>query len=248
MPLLPCIIQISSMAPVKKRCSGKKHSTTAQVGSHGLVKKRLLHKQSVHVGAAGISRRRLRGKQAPPPVCQASVATASASAASLAAEVVADDELAALASTARRTHVHWTHVHTKDPSHVQPESMTREELWNHLATVYAEVYPDAGNPIGSILLFGLVASEQHRHSSQDGHRHPHKHVATFSSKQHYWSRVAKVSLEKYKIPLSAVVHDSYATMYAYLRRPTAKKTIGRARPRAIHVCSAPEGGGPGEVA
>ena len=37
--------------------------------------------------------------------------------------------------------------------------------------------------------------------------------------------MAQLSLSKYNIPLNAVVHDSYDTMYAYLRRPTARKPL-----------------------
>ena len=103
--------------------------------------------------------------------------------------------------------------------------MTRVAFWDHLLKIYQEVYPDPSSPSGSILTFGIVATEQHRGAAHEGHRHEHKHAATFSTKQHYWNRIAKLSAEKYNIHLNAVAHDSYATMYAYLRRPTAKKPL-----------------------
>ena len=174
--------------------------------------------------ASGAPTRRL-SKKTSSAVIQAKAAVARSLCAALAAEASADDDLVPLTASARRTHVHWTHVQTRDPAHVQPASMTRQAFWEHLAKVYAEVYPDASSETGSILTFGIVASEQHRRSVADGHRHPHKHAATFSARQHYWSKVAKASLAKYSVPLNAVAHDSYATMYAYLRRPTKKKPL-----------------------
>ena len=179
---------------------------------------------TIGVAPSAKPRRRLRSKTSA-IVIKTRMGMARALSAALAAEATADDELAPLPSSARRTHVHWTHVHTQSPAHVQPSTMDRKAFWAHLEKVYAEVYPDADSPTGSILSFGLVASEQHKRAKQDGHRHPHKHAATFCSKQHYWNKVAKVSLAKYNVPLNAVAHDSYATMYAYLRRPTKKKPL-----------------------
>ena len=116
-------------------------------------------------------------------------------------------------------------MRTRTPEHVQPCSMTRQAFWEHLVRVFAEVYPDPDSPTGSILRFGLVAQEKHRDSAREEHRAEHKHAATFASTQYYWSKVAKASLSKCMVPLNAVAHDGYATMYAYLRRPTAKKPL-----------------------
>ena len=63
-------------------------------------------------------------------------------------------ELVALSDESRRKHAHWVHVHTRDPTHKQPDSFTREEFWVHLCHVYKDVYPRTQNPTGSILLFG----------------------------------------------------------------------------------------------
>ena len=125
-----------------------------------------------------------------------------------------DAEPGLLLATVRRMHVHYTHVSTNDSNHVQPGDMTREQFWNHLAKVYAEVYPDCTSPTGSILLFGLVAQEEHQGAVLIAHNKTHKHCATFSTRQHYWSKVAKHSLQRYSVPLNAVAHSTYATMYA----------------------------------
>jgi len=40
----------------------------------------------------------------------------------------------------------------------------------------------------------------------------HHHCPVFCTQQHYWSKVARVSLTK-GVPLNAVCHDGYVTMY-----------------------------------
>ena len=133
--------------------------------------------------------RRMRGKQTPfvNPMIMMAVADEAWS------------ELTALSADARRKHVHWTHVRTNDPSLVQPSALTREEFYLHLVRVYKEAYPEPANKTGSILLFAAVAKEHHAESSQSELREEHHHGPTYTSKQHYWNVVAKLSLEKYKI-------------------------------------------------
>ena len=179
--------------------------------------------------------RRLRAKGPEPPERQAArerreAEEQAALDAALLAECRNDDDLAALATTVRRKHIHYTHVRTENAAHVQPEQMTKQQFWEHLAKCYKDVYPDPGSGTGSILLFGMVCTERHRQSEKREHREQHKHAPTFSAKQHYWNRVAKVSLEKYNVPLNAASHNSYHTMYEYLRKPTAKKPLSELDP------------------
>jgi len=147
-------------------------------------------------------------------------------AAALAAEGEAD-ALPGLPTTVKRKHVHFTHVRTAQPGHRQPETFTRAEFWEHLRQVYAEAYPVA-NAIGgsgSILAFGIVVKERHAAAPGAADRHEHHHAAVFCSVQHYWNKVAKISLEKHQVPLNAVAHSGYTEMYAYLRRPSKKKPL-----------------------
>ena len=136
-----------------------------------------------------------------------------------------DDDLAALAQTVRRKYVHWVHVRTHDPTHVQPSAFTAQGWYEHLEKCYREAYPQEDSESGSILAFGMVATEEHKASALEKHRALHRHGATASSCQHMWSKVAKISREKYNVYISAVSHDTYASMFAYLRRPTKKKPL-----------------------
>ena len=154
----------------------------------------------------------------------ASSAAADAAQAALQAECV-DDSLPELANTVKRKHVHYVHVRTHDASHVQPGAMTREQAWAHMEKVYKEAYPVQSGATGSILSFGAVAKERHASSKQEEHRAEHHHIPVFCTQQHYWNRVAKISREKYHVPLSAVAHDGYAEMYEYIKVPTAKKPL-----------------------
>jgi len=169
--------------------------------------------------------RRLQGKQGKPQAMMTAdeLAMETVLKQALAAEGPAEPALCA--TTVRRQHVHYTWVRTHDPSMVQPSQYTRKQFYEHLEKVYKEVYPDAGNVTGSIVSFGLCADEEHKQSAIDYNRHLHKHCALFTTTQHYWNKIAKLSLSKYKIPLNAVAHDTYATMFAYLRAPTAKKPL-----------------------
>ena len=151
-------------------------------------------------------------------------------------------ELVALSPDARRKHIHWTHVRTHNPSHVQPNQMTRKEFWAHLERVYKDVYPEAANKTGSILLFGGVAKEWHAESTQVELRDEHHHAPTYSSKQHYWKRVAEVSLEKYNIKMHAACHEGYASMYEYVRKPSAKKPLSEMDAEFFLSADHPRGG------
>ena len=164
------------------------------------------------------ARKRMTRKQAPPP----NIAIPEPALAALADE--AWSELTALSDDARRKHVHWVHVRTRDPSHRQPETFTREQFWRHMEKVYKDVYPSAANRTGSILLFGAVAKEKHQLSGRDQERAEHHHCLCYTSEKHYWKVVARRSFEL-GVKLHAAVHDGYSMMYAYVRCPTAKKPM-----------------------
>lgn len=141
-------------------------------------------------------------------------------------------ELAALAAetipsmptTVKRKHVHCTHIRTHDPTHVQPLAFSRKGFYNYLQKLYEEAYPTQDQQ-KSILCFGMVAREMCKVSPIDGLRHAHHHAPVFCTAQHYWNKIAKLSLDKYKVPLNCVCHDTYSQMYAYLKVPTLKKPL-----------------------
>ena len=119
----------------------------------------------------------------------------------------------------------------------QPHEFSRKQFYQHLEKCYAEAYPCNGTRSG-ILMFGLVAQERHAAGVQGEYSAVHFHCAAFTQEQHYWNKVAKLSLQKYKVPLNAVAHDSYTEMYEYLRVPSAKKPLceldGAAWPSPAH--------------
>ena len=125
----------------------------------------------------------------------------------------------------KRKNIHWTHVRTFTPAWVQPDEVTSQKFWKHLERIYAEVYPAQHSPTKSVLAFGLVCEERHAASSAEAQRALHRHCASVATEQIYWNRIAKLSLEKYKWPLNAVAHESYHTMFAYLRDATPKKPL-----------------------
>ena len=181
-------------------------------------------------------RRRLRGKQ--PALANYVVGL-------VVLQALADEawsEVASLADDARRKHMHWVHVKTESPDHVQPDSFTREEFYMHLCRVYRDVYPDDANPTGRIALFGMVAKELHKNSSRREERDPHSHGIVYTSKQHYWTGVARRSLEAYKVKLHAACHDGYTTMYVYLRCPTPRKPLAELDPSPYFSPQHPQGG------
>ena len=173
----------------------------------------------------GSVRRRIRHKQPAPRAYQDkhTVPMEAMLTEALAAEQ--DDEPGVLPTTVKRKHMHWTFVRTFEKGYKQPTQFTRKEMWRHVSKCYREVYPDETSPTGSILQFGLVANEQHKGAAKEADRDLHKHCACFCSSQHYWNKIAKHSLQKYGVPLNAVAHDSYITMYAYLRQPSRKKPL-----------------------
>lgn len=146
-------------------------------------------------------------------------APAGPAAAALAAEC--EVGLSLFGGDVRRKHMHFTHVRTHNPDHRQPSSFTREQFWEHMETCYKEAYPSQDGQ--SILAFGMVVKEKHQ-VSQDGYREEHHHCAVFCTTPHFWSKVARLSLSK-GVPLNAVAHDGYVTMYEYLRQPSARKPL-----------------------
>ena len=162
-------------------------------------------------------------------------------AAALQAEFAAADGLQPLGNDARRRHVHWVHHRTNSPDDVQPDQLTRQQFWQHLVRCYAEEHPKAGSVHGSILLFGLVAQEKHANAAQEADRAVHYHAAVFTDTQHRWKFVKKLSAEKYKIQMHAVAHDSYTTMYKYLRTESASKPLHELDPTPYFSVGHPQG-------
>lgn len=172
----------------------------------------------------GVSRR-VRGKS-PAVAALSAEAQAAANAALVgAATADVDEDEPRLQASVKRKNIHWTHVRTYNPAYVQPEQVTREETWKHLEKVYAEAYPVAGSPTKSHLAFGLVCQERHLTSPVTFQRDLHRHVPTVATEQLYWNKIASLSLAKYNWPLNAVAHDSYHTMFSYVRSATAKKPL-----------------------
>lgn len=170
-------------------------------------------------------RRRLVGKR-PDPAAPIAMHQAAISRSALAAEAWA--EVTSLAEDAQRQHVHYTHVQTKNPLDRQPDTYTRKQFYLHLEKCYVKAYPEAANPSGSILLFGAVAKEFPPGGGQvaaDGPDVEHHHCATYTSKRHYWKKVADISYKEYRVKLNAIAHDGYYSMYSYITKPSAKKTL-----------------------
>ena len=155
----------------------------------------------------------------PARVCPADVFAEAATAEELAHP---DAKFAGLGT--RRKHVHWTHGRSANPKHVQPSAFTRAQFWEYLEKVYKEAYPSSSSPTGSVLAFGVVAEEAYA-STSPGACPTHKHAPTFSTEAIYWSKIAKLSLEKYGVKLNAIAHDGYSDMYRYVREPSRKKPL-----------------------
>ena len=172
-----------------------------------------------------VARRRLQGKQRPEPYSTLAPGPAGVALA-VAAEncaVLAADGLLPLPLDQRRRHVHWTQCRTLNPKDIQPCQLSREDFWKHLVKCYAEAYPKADSPTGSILQFGIVCKEKHKTAVRGEDRDEHHHAATFSSTVFYWKKVRDISANKYGIHLNAVAHDAYVTMFQYLRQASGKK-------------------------
>ncbi|CAE8608797.1 unnamed protein product, partial [Polarella glacialis] len=150
-------------------------------------------------------------------------------------------ELVGLDSDARRQHLHWTHVRTGSPSDRQPDSFTGEGFWIHLCQVYREVFPEAANASGSILLFGAVAKELHAHAVDEAVRREHHHAPCYCSKRHAWKALAEHSHSVYNVKLHAACHEGYASMYTYITCPSAKKPLSELDPEVFLSQEHPRG-------
>ena len=183
----------------------------------------------------GAMRRRLRGKQSAPYPVQAAAGPSlgqdmvnpalPGADHAITLEHAAADGLLPLPWGAPRRHIHWTHCRTDNADDVQPHELSRADFWQHLLRCYREAYPKAGVASGSPLQFGLVCKELHHDAPRAEDRSEHHHAATFSSSQIYWRKIAKLSHVRYHIKLNAAAHDAYASMYTYLRVPSAKKPL-----------------------
>ena len=90
------------------------------------------------MSAPPAKQRRLRGKQ--PALKAAAVVDPTARFAELAtAEELAHPLAKFAAAGVRRKNTHWTHGRSANPAHVQPDAMSREEFWEHLAKVHPSV-------------------------------------------------------------------------------------------------------------
>ena len=141
------------------------------------------------------------------------------------AEAMAADGLLALAPDARKMNVHYTQVRTKNPKDVQPHQLTQAQFWEHLCACARIAYPRASSETGSILEFGLIAKERHKDAPREEDRSEHNHGATHASEPYRWKKIREISAERFNIQLNAVAHETYTSMFCYLRCPTAKKPI-----------------------
>ena len=163
--------------------------------------------------------RRLRGKQPPPDGGLGAICD-------LAITAESWREIAWLADDAQRQHMHYVHVRTHSETDVQPHELTRVEFYRHIEKVYKEEYPEPANKhSGSIALFGMVVKEWHAESADTCLRDEHHHCAVFTSKRHFWKKIARRSYETYRVKLHAAAHEGYATMYRYLTQASPKKPM-----------------------
>ena len=178
----------------------------------------------------GVSRR-LRGKQfdpralAVPQTLQSTNPITHGVSLAIQAEALACDGLLKLPLDTRRVNVHFTHVRTKSSKDLQPHQMTRPQFWQHLIRCFQEVYPDASSPTGCILQFGLVCKERHKDAAKWEDQSEHHHCACHASTHFRWRRIRKLSAEKYNVQLNAVAHETYTTMFRYLRTDSRKKGL-----------------------
>ena len=159
------------------------------------------------------------------------------------AEGLAADGLLALRPDARRVNVHFTQVRTNNKTDVQPAKLTRKQFWEHLCRCFRDAYPRADSPTGSILLFGCVCKELHKDAPRQEDRSEHHHTATQASEKYYWSKIRKISAETYNIQLNAVAHDTYTTMFCYLRCASAKKPVHELDATPFFSAGHPQGDG-----
>ena len=185
------------------------------------------------------ARRRYREKRPPREGDEAALARGITAA--LRAEFAAADGLQPLPGDARRRHVHYVHYRTDSATDRQPNQLTRKQLWAHLVRCYAEVYPRTDQPNKSILQFGLVALEKHNNAEDQRDRDAHHHAVVFCDATHRWAQIRRLSAEKYNIQLNAVAHESYTTMYQYLRAPTDRKPLSELDPTPFLSPGHPKG-------
>jgi hypothetical protein len=167
---------------------------------------------------------RHRGKQ-PQKVRQAVSDLPDAVQSAIGAESLAADGLLGLSETSRKFNVHFTHCRTNGTNDVQPHQLTRRQFWQHLVRCFRLAYPRTDTATGSILQFGMVCKELHNDSPREEDRSEHHHGCTHSSENFRWSKIRQISAERFNIQLNAVKHDTYTTMFSYLRCPTSKKPV-----------------------
>ena len=128
-------------------------------------------------------------------------------------------------------HILFTHVRIRDAkvlannAIVQPDEISREELWVMFLDVYAEIYPKPAELTKSIVNFGMVARERHKASPHEQRRDLHNHVGASTSERHRWAPVVD-ALRARGIFCNASEHDSYGSVVEYMRTPTEKKPLG----------------------
>ena len=102
-------------------------------------------------------------------------------------------------------------------------SSRRAEFWDHLYRSAREAYPRADTPTGGILEFGMVCKERHKDAPREAYQSARNHCPTHAVDHYLWRKIRHISAKRYGIQLNAVAHDTYTTMFLYLRRPTPKK-------------------------
>ena len=167
---------------------------------------------------------RHRGKQ-PQKVRPAIFTLSDAVQSAIGAEALAADGLLGLPVTSRKTNVHFTHSRTKNKNDVQPNQLTRRQFWQHLVRCFRLAFPRADTATGSILEFGMVCKELHKDAPREEDRSEHHHACTHSSDNFRWNQIRQISAERFNIQLNAVAHETYTTMFSYLRCPTSKKPV-----------------------
>ena len=157
------------------------------------------------------------------------------------AEDLAADGLLGLRLDSRVANVHFTHSRTKNSGDVQPDQITRKQFWEYLCTCFREAFPRAESETGSILEFGLVVKELHKDAPREEDRSEHHHGATHASRNYRWKVIRKIMYERYRIHLNAVAHETYTSMFSYLRSPTAKKKLHDIDPTPFFSPGHPQG-------
>eukprot|EP00973_Karenia_brevis_P010733 1453604-Karenia_brevis.AAC.1 len=90
--------------------------------------------------------------------------------------MLAADGLAALPWDARRQCMHHTHSRNQKQGAIQPDQLTRMEMWRLILQIYQEAYPDADAKTKSIVKFGLVVKEKHHDAPAEADQSEHHHI------------------------------------------------------------------------